>query len=150
VTELETNIRLRRGIYVASTFTHGPTVQHIHDLIIAAGAKPLSTWAEKARGQKENLRAMTTLEKVIAMQENYRQLAKAEVVIVYDPNYDGHETYLEVARAIDAGKPIVWIGKRWPLSVDVYSHTIHAETIEIAVSEALNIQRVPLQSYLTD
>jgi len=98
-------------VYVAAPFAAGPVVRDaIHPRLVAVGWEPCSRWASEWVGP-EDFSRFTPAELRAIADGNDEDLGSADAVLLFDPEGKGRETYSELARAISAGSPVVWVGR---------------------------------------
>jgi len=96
-------------VYVAAPFDRAATVRHFHAMLLAVGARPVSQWANLAKGP-EQLEAMSRGEIRSLIEVNDACVRQADLLVCLACKGKGGETFAEVARAIEWGKPVLYCG----------------------------------------
>ena len=118
-------------IYIAAPFADAALVREVGARLPAFGAESRSTWAECADGP-EQLEAMTPDEVRSVAAANDRDLLASFALVVLSRDGAGGEMFAEARLALEYGIPIVWVGKRRPLSA-YREGVIRVDTIEDAL-----------------
>lgn len=99
------------NVYVAAPYATAAFVRElVHDRLRQIGAKPSSTWADLASGPEDLTRFSPAAIRRAAAQ-NDMDLRGSHVLLLVDLDGSGRETYGEVARALEWGRPVVWLGR---------------------------------------
>ena len=102
-------------VYVAAPYADAPAVRALHEKLRSAGLQPVSRWAVGADGPEALEELPVSSVRAIAGQ-NDRDLLSAHFMIALARDGAGGEMFAEARLAIDTGIPIVWVGKRRPLT----------------------------------
>ncbi len=101
--------------YVAGPYADAPRVRQLHAELRALGIRPVSRWAEEATGPEALEELSLSAVRAIA-RRNDDDLLNAHFAIVLARDGAGGEMFAEVRLALDSGIPVVWVGKRRPLT----------------------------------
>lgn len=115
-------------VYVAGAHRLAPAVRALHGRLRALGCTPVSTWAETAIDDGEDLDAMTDAEAKAHWHANHTAIMNADVVIVLADS-GGRETFTEVASAMQGRPLVLWIG----------SETLTARAFRAEIARANNV-----------
>ena len=115
-------------VYVAGAHRLAPAVRALHGRLRALGCTPVSTWAETAIDDGEDLDAMTDSEAKAHWHANHTAIMNADVVIVLADS-GGRETFTEVASAMQGRPLVLWIG----------SETLTARAFRAEIARANNV-----------
>lgn len=100
------------AVYVAAPYADAPAVREVHGRMLALGSlRPTSSWAMRATGP-ERLESLSIDEIASAIECNDRDLFDSDAMLVLARSNVGGEMFAEVARALAAAIPIVWVGRR--------------------------------------
>jgi hypothetical protein len=118
-------------IYIAAPFTDAALVRDIEPRFLPIGAESHSTWAQAANGP-ERLESMPLemIQHIAAA--NDRDLLSAFAVIVLSRDGAGGEMFAEARLALEYGIPVVWVGRRRPLTA-YRPGVVRVHTVEEAV-----------------
>jgi hypothetical protein len=99
------------SVYVCGPYSSGPDLRaRLLPRLAAIGVECTSTWWDHAGGS-EDFAKFSVDELRNRAELNDSDLRAADVVLLVDPGGRGRETYSELARALEWGKPVIWAGK---------------------------------------
>lgn len=129
-------------VYVAAPYEDAPEVREVHRKIMTQvpGVRVRATWADVARGP-EDLEALGPERVARAIDTNDRDLEAADVVLVLARPCAGGEMFAEVARALAAGTPVIWVGRRILSAYRVGVRRVGSVEAAIALLESMQVDR---------
>lgn len=96
-------------VYVAAPYDRAFAVRAFHTELGKACCLPVSHWANLAKGP-ERLEAMSRGELRTLIEVNDECIRTADLLVCLSMKGEGRETFAEVARALEWGKPVLWCG----------------------------------------